>query len=162
MRPFTTRLGSAAAALAGATLFSLFSLAALVTALVTAPGCATTTGPAFRPAFLEGDENVMYLFRSPSSFNGSEVNVFVNQEFVGTLRAGEYLAHTVPPGEYLVRVEAVSSSVARVELGGGESAYLLVKAAGINPTPVIEIKDAEEGVDLITTTRQAPEHTTAH
>jgi len=118
--------------------------------------CASRNGDTFRPAFLEGEQSVIYIFRSPSTFNVSRVNVFVNQEFIGTLLTGEYIAHIVAPGEYLVRVEALSSSVTGINLLDNESAYLQVHAAGVRPTPVIEVRDSEMGVDLLAATRVAP------
>ncbi|MBC7772945.1 MAG: hypothetical protein H7210_10655 [Pyrinomonadaceae bacterium] len=121
--------------------------------------CTTRPGQAFRPAFLEGDQNVIYVFRSPGTFNGSRVRVFINQELVGTLQTGEYLAHEVGPGEFFVRVEAVSSSAVRVNFVGGESAYLQVSAAAVRPTPVIEIVQNDRSVELISATQLAPDAT---
>lgn len=119
-------------------------------------GCASRPGEAFRPAFLEGDQNVIYVFRSPGAFNGSKVRVFINQEPVGTLQTGEYLACVVTPGEFFIRVEAVSSTAVRVRFIGGESAYLQVSAEAVRPTPAIEVVESERGVELISATRLAP------
>lgn len=119
-------------------------------------GCSSRPGEAFRPAFLQDDQGVIYVFRSPGTFNGSIVRVFINQEPVGTLRTGEYLACLVAPGEYFVRVEAVSSSAVRVGLTGGESAYVRVSAAAVRPTPIMEIVQESDGIVLISRTRLAP------
>jgi hypothetical protein len=131
--------------------------AVMACASMLVPGCAQgARGEPFRPTFVSGDDSVIYVFREPGAFNGSVLRVYINQEYIASLRTGEYLAQVEPPGEYLVRVEGVSSIVSRVIFIGGEAAYLQIDAPGYNPKPWVRVVGSEEGVEMISKTALAP------
>lgn len=110
----------------------------------------------FRPAFLKGEEAVIYVFRPREGLIGGGVSVFVNQDRVGELGPGQYWARVVTPGEYLVRVEGSSSAVVRARLIGGESAFLRVRTGGLPAKTTIEEMPSAEGQRLIAQTSEAP------
>jgi hypothetical protein len=104
-----------------------------------------------------GDDSVIYVFREPGAFNGSVLRVYIDQEYAGSLRTGQYLAKIEPPGEHLVRIEGSSSVVSRVVFVGGESAYLQVDAAGHDPRPRIMVRESQEGMEMVSRTSLAPD-----
>jgi hypothetical protein len=103
-------------------------------------GCGRRAGGgAFQPEVVEPSHVVMYLYREPR-FGGRTVQVYINQESMGSLRPGQYMVRIGTPGAFLVRVEAESSAAREVRLQPGDAAYLRI--AG-NAKPVIEEPETE-------------------
>ncbi|MBX3357995.1 MAG: hypothetical protein KF745_06160 [Phycisphaeraceae bacterium] len=123
-----------------------------VVATVVVAACANPK-PEFRPAQLAGGQGVIYMFRPGDMIGGGTVELVLNQEPIGPVQPGEYRAKVLPPGEYLVRVEGNSSSVSRVMLQSGESAYLLVRQGALGGRTTIEPCTTEDGRRLIAESR---------
>lgn len=108
----------------------LTRIGAVVGLVAGAGGCASDRAQ-FRPAQLNGGDSVLYVYRNGGGLgSGGAVGVYVNQERIGEVHGGQYLARVVPPGEFLVRVEGNSSAVSRVKLVAGDSAFLRVESGG--------------------------------
>jgi hypothetical protein len=94
-------------------------------------GCASAPrGEAFQPEVVEPSRAVMYIYRLPKQgLAVRRAQIYVDQEPVGELFPGQYMARVVSPGTYLVRVEAESSTAREVRMVPGDIAYLRVNGA---------------------------------
>lgn len=137
--------------------------ASLVTAAAVAAGAAVLAGCAsggepFRPAVAPEGAGVIYIFRTSGGgpFAGGRLPVFVDQQPAGEIGAGEYIAWGAAPGERLVRVEGDSEATAMVELRGDQPAFLEIRTEAFGSKPVLERRSQEEGMRLLSETREAP------
>lgn len=121
------------------------------------PGCASR-GEHFQPAMAAPEQAVIYIFRTSNNhLRKSPIQLFVNQEEVGEIYAGQYLAHVVAPGEYLVRAESNTSMVRSVKMHAGDVVYFQITTGALDNKPVIELPEPELARRLIAGTRQAPQ-----
>jgi hypothetical protein len=118
-------------------------------------GCSSAEGPPFRPEVVEPARAVIYIYRPPRSMAGSEVEVSIDQVFVGRLGAGQYLAQPVEPGLRMVRVVGSSDAVREISLVAGDSAFLEVHSSYWNERPEIDVVDGPEARDRIAQTGKA-------
>jgi hypothetical protein len=116
-------------------------------------GCAARRAESFQPVQLEPDKAVLYIFR-PDSGRGGDVETFINSVAAGELDRGQYRAHILEPGEYLVRAESRSSMVRSVTVIPGDAAYLMVKVERRGRC-VIEVPEPELARRLIAGMRKA-------
>jgi hypothetical protein len=133
--------------------------AAAAAAVGSAPlaGCASKGEP-FRPAVAPEGAGVIYIFRAPGGgpFAGGRLPVFVDQQAAGEIGGGEYIAWGAGPGEHLIRVEGDSEATALVELRGDQPAFLEIRTEAFGSKPVLERRSQEEGMRLLSETREAP------
>lgn len=130
-------------------------MAVLLTVLMCLIGCASSGGH-FEPAQVRPEEAVIYVFRASNRhLRQSPIQVFVNQQQIGELYPGEYLAHVAPAGEFLVRAESNTSMVRSVKLAAGDSVIMQVTTGTFDKKPVLEIPETEIARRLIAGTRRA-------
>lgn len=133
------------------------ALTALVLFAAAVPaGCASAPpGAAFQPEVVDPAKGVMYIYRLPKrGLSVRRAQVYVDQEPVGELLPGQYLARVAPPGTYLVRVEAESSTAREVKLVPGDIAYIQVIGAS---KLVIEMPESAVARQQINRTTRAGE-----
>lgn len=122
------------------TRFAPFVALLLILLAALLQGCATSpSGDAFQPEIVEPSRAVMYIYREPG-FGGRPVRVFINQELAGELNRGQYLARTVEPGNYIIRVEADSSMAREIRVRAGDAAYVRILG---NHKPTIDEPETE-------------------
>lgn len=129
-----------------------------VLACVMGSGCASApAGEPFRPEVVSSTKAVIYVY-SPvrGGLARRTVRVFMNQQPIGTLSPGQYLARTVDAGEYLVRVESESSMVKAVRVLAGDAAYLAVRVPSAGK-PVLEEPESAVARDQIARTTRIAE-----
>lgn len=116
-------------------------------------GCAAArSGDAFQPEVVQPDQAVLYIYRESHGIANRSLRISVNQQDLGELRSGEYLAAVVTPGAFLVRASSSSSSAAReLRLHGGDVAYLRVTG---NAKPAIDEPETDVAQSEIAKTRR--------
>lgn len=121
-------------------------------------GCASSGGEPFRPAVAPEGAGVIYIFRTSGGgpFAGGRLPVFVDQQAAGDIGGGEYIAWGAGPGEHLVRVEGDSEATALVDLRDDLPAFLEIRTEAFGSKPVLERRSQEEGMRLLSETREAP------
>ncbi len=117
---------------------------------------STPPGEAFAPEPLEPGEGVVYVFRPAQRLGMRRVEVSVDGAVVAHLRAGQFTARALAPGEHFVRVRARGEVVERVELEPGDSVYLRVVGRALMG-PAAGLEEVESGVarELIARTTRA-------
>ena len=121
-------------------------------------GCAgTPKGDPFQPEIADDTKGVVYIFREPRAMGGRPVTVYVNQEPVGELSPGQYLARVVPPGECFVRAESSGSAVRQAELKPGDAVFFRVRAGRWGRQVSIDLPDVSEARSLIAGTVRVPD-----
>ena len=118
-------------------------------------GC-TGSGPVFSPVVAPGDDGVVYVYRRNATFEGRDVKVFLDAEYVGALGAGEYVARVVRPGERLVRVERSRETVVVANVARRESVFLEVRAGAFQSRPDLVQRLPEEAWPWLSKLHQAP------
>ncbi|MCC6659344.1 MAG: hypothetical protein IT437_00520 [Phycisphaerales bacterium] len=94
--------------------------------------CSTTPrGEPFRAEIADPAQGVLYVFRERG--RGPGIDVTIDQESMGSLRPGAYIAAVLPPGDHFVRASGKSETTRLVHLAPGESAYLRITTPGMTP-----------------------------
>jgi len=121
-------------------------------------GCASPPkGEPFQPEVVDPSRAVLYIFRdAQAGLRRRPIEVFINQEPVGTLLPGQYLSRTVPAAEALVRVEGDASAARPVRLLPGDAAYMEVRTPALGPTrPTLELLESEAARRILAATTRA-------
>ena len=119
-------------------------------------GCTSRpTGDLYRPASVEADEGIVYIYRPSEPFGGPAVVVRLDQTVVGELDAGEYLAVPVPPGETLINAEGRGSAARMVIVLRGRASFVEIRASGLNDFVAIDLPTAAQAEPVIAETVSA-------
>jgi len=133
----------------------VFVLALLLPLLAVLGGCGGS-GPVFTPVVAPGDNGVVYVYRRNATFEGRDVKVFLDADYVGALGAGEYVARVVTPGERLVRAERSRETVVIANVARRESVFLEVRAGAFQSRPELIQRLPEEAWPWLSKLHQAP------
>lgn len=128
-------------------------------AMVLVGSCASPPlGEPFSPEVVDPARAVVYVFRDAAGgLRTRPVQVFINQESVGTLLPGQYLSRSVPAAEAIIRVEGDASSARPVRLQPGDAAYVQVRTPAFGPTkPTLEILGSEPARRILSSTTRVP------
>lgn len=132
----------------GAVLLMLF--------LCLASGGCGARGPVFSPVVAPGDDGVVYVYRRSAAFEGRDVKIFIDAEYVGRLGAGEYVVRVVAPGERLIRAERKRELVVAAPVARGESVFYEVKIGAFQARPLLIQRLPEEALPWVSEMHQGP------
>ncbi len=127
----------------------------LVFLTVMVASCARPKGTSFRPEVVEPSKAVVYVYRLPRSWAGRPVLVSIDQQLVGRLDAGQYLARQVEPGQRVVLIVGESDAVRQVSLIAGDSAFLEVHSSYWDGRPTVDLLDEQAAKSRIAQTGRA-------
>jgi hypothetical protein len=120
-------------------------------------GCGSAPrGEAFRPEVADPEQGVLYVFREAVHLTHPAVRLVLDQDPVGELRPGEYVALVVKPGEHFLRVESGSEDTRKVRLIPGESAFVRVVTQRFEgERPTLDQPESERARQMIARTVRA-------